>query len=120
MLKRFFLAVLLLVAAGRAAAVDYTDIWYIPAEAGWGVNVVQSDAFMFITFFGLLFRDTGKQQKTVLYLRNEDSSSVLPAALAVSLRDDADVDLRTQAAPKDAYELVVPKGAADTLAAGST
>jgi hypothetical protein len=50
-LKRFFLAVLLLVAAGRAAAVDYTDIWYIPAEAGWGVNVVQSDAFLFITFF---------------------------------------------------------------------
>src|SRR5437588_396287 len=51
MLKRFFLAVLLFVAAGRAAAVDYTDIWYIPAEAGWGVNVVQSDAFLFITFF---------------------------------------------------------------------
>jgi hypothetical protein len=51
MLKRFFLGVLLLVAAGRAAAVEYTDIWYIPAEAGWGVNVVQSDTFMFITFF---------------------------------------------------------------------
>jgi hypothetical protein len=51
MLKRFFLALLLLVAAGRAAAVDYTDIWYIPAEAGWGVNVVQSDTFLFITFF---------------------------------------------------------------------
>ena len=51
MLKRFFLAVLLLVAAGRAAAVDYTDIWYIPAEAGWGVNVVQSNTFLFITFF---------------------------------------------------------------------
>ena len=31
MLKRFFLAVLLLIAAGRAAAVDYTDICYIPA-----------------------------------------------------------------------------------------
>ena len=51
MLKRLFLAVLLLVAAGRAAAVDYTDIWYIPAESGWGVNVVQSDAFIFLTFF---------------------------------------------------------------------
>jgi hypothetical protein len=51
MLKRFFLAVLLLVAAGRAAAVDYTDIWFNPAEAGWGVNVVQSDAFLFVTFF---------------------------------------------------------------------
>jgi hypothetical protein len=51
MLKRFFLAVLLFVAAGRAAAVDYTDIWYIPLEAGWGVNVVQSNSFLFITFF---------------------------------------------------------------------
>jgi hypothetical protein len=52
MLKRFFLAILLLLAAGRAAAtVDYTDIWYIPAEAGWGVNVVQSNSFLFITFF---------------------------------------------------------------------
>jgi hypothetical protein len=51
MLKRFLLAVLLLVAAGRAAAVDYTDIWFNPAEAGWGVNVVQSDTFLFLTFF---------------------------------------------------------------------
>ena len=51
MLKRFLLALLLLAAAGRAAAVDYTDIYFIPAEAGWGVNVVQSDSFLFITFF---------------------------------------------------------------------
>jgi hypothetical protein len=51
MLKRFFLAMLLFVAAGRAAAVDYTDIWWIPAESGWGVNVVQSDKFVFVTFF---------------------------------------------------------------------
>lgn len=51
MLKRLFLAVLLFVAAGRAAAVDYTDIWWIPAENGWGVNVVQSGNFLFITFF---------------------------------------------------------------------
>jgi hypothetical protein len=51
MLKRFLIAVLLFAAAGRAAAVDYSDIWFIPAEAGWGVNVVQSDFFMFLTFF---------------------------------------------------------------------
>jgi hypothetical protein len=51
MLKRFFLATLLFVAAGSAAAVDYTDIWWLPAETGWGVNVVQSDTFMFVTFF---------------------------------------------------------------------
>ena len=51
MLKRLFLAVLLLAAAGRAGAVDFTDIWYNPAESGWGVNVVQSNSFLFITFF---------------------------------------------------------------------
>jgi hypothetical protein len=51
MLKRLFLAVLLLAAASRAGAVDFTDIWYNPAESGWGVNVVQSDAFIFLTFF---------------------------------------------------------------------
>ena len=51
MLKRLLLILLLLTASAQAAAADYTDIWYIPAEAGWGVNVVQSDAFMFITFF---------------------------------------------------------------------
>jgi hypothetical protein len=51
MLKRLLLILLLLTASAQAAATDYTDIWYIPAEAGWGVNVVQSDAFMFITFF---------------------------------------------------------------------
>jgi hypothetical protein len=51
MLKRFLIALLLLVAAGRAAATDYTDIWYNPAENGWGVNVVQSDVSLFLTFF---------------------------------------------------------------------
>jgi len=34
-----------------AAATDYTDIWWNPAEGGWGVNLVQSDQFMFATFF---------------------------------------------------------------------
>ena len=51
MLKRLLLAILLCAAAGGAAATDYTDIWYDPPEAGWGVNIVQSDNFMFMTFF---------------------------------------------------------------------
>ena len=48
------LAALLLVSlafARPAAAVDFTDIWYTPAESGWGVNLVQSDDFIFATFF---------------------------------------------------------------------
>jgi hypothetical protein len=34
-----------------AFAVDWTDIWWNPAEAGWGVNLVQSNNFIFATFF---------------------------------------------------------------------
>ena len=51
MLKRLLLCVCLMTATGPAAAVNYTDIWYLPTESGWGVNVVQSDTFMFMTFF---------------------------------------------------------------------
>jgi hypothetical protein len=38
-------------ASPLARAADYTDIWFTLAEAGWGVNVVQSDNFLFLTFF---------------------------------------------------------------------
>lgn len=50
MLKRFLLCALLLVSL-RAYAVDHTDVWYIPEESGWGANVVESDDFLFVTFF---------------------------------------------------------------------
>jgi hypothetical protein len=45
------LALWALLAAAPARAGFYTDIWFNPGEAGWGVNVVQSDSFMFLTFF---------------------------------------------------------------------
>jgi hypothetical protein len=51
MLKRIVLCAFLLCTAFPASASDYTDIWYVPAESGWGVNVVQSDSFLFVTFF---------------------------------------------------------------------
>ncbi|HEX7271897.1 MAG TPA: hypothetical protein VF420_07090 [Casimicrobiaceae bacterium] len=35
----------------RAAATDYTDIWYLPAESGWGVNLIQNQNVIFATFF---------------------------------------------------------------------
>jgi hypothetical protein len=50
MLKRF-LCCIALAASSHAYAIDYTDIWYNPAESGWGVNMVQSDTFIFATFF---------------------------------------------------------------------
>jgi hypothetical protein len=39
------------VALPAHAVIDYTDLWFVPAESGWGVNAVQSDNFMFLTFF---------------------------------------------------------------------
>ena len=55
-MRRFLLAVFLCATVFRAGASDYTDIWFNPSEqstagGGWGVNVVQSDAFLFLTFF---------------------------------------------------------------------
>jgi hypothetical protein len=34
-----------------AAFIDWTDIWWATPENGWGVNFVQSDQFIFATFF---------------------------------------------------------------------
>jgi hypothetical protein len=34
-----------------ALGTDFTDIWFNPQESGWGVNVVQADNFLFLTFF---------------------------------------------------------------------
>jgi len=45
------LALVLVVASASVRAADYTDIWYVPTESGWGANVVQSDLFLFVTFF---------------------------------------------------------------------
>jgi hypothetical protein len=54
MFKRWLpaaLCIALLAAPLPAAATDYTDIWYIAKEAGWGVNLVQADDVLFVTFF---------------------------------------------------------------------
>lgn len=42
---------LALTVARPAVATDWTDIWWNPAESGWGVNFVQSNSFIFATFF---------------------------------------------------------------------
>ena len=50
-LRNWACVALVLLATPAARAADYTDLWWNPAESGWGVNVVQSDTFMFLTFF---------------------------------------------------------------------
>lgn len=36
---------------GRAARTNYTDLWWVPAESGWGVNVTHQDDTLFATLF---------------------------------------------------------------------
>jgi len=65
MFIRSLICLCLLLAALPARATDYTDIWYLPAESGWGANVVQSDSFMFVTFFIY-----GPDKKLIWYTAN--------------------------------------------------
>jgi hypothetical protein len=44
-------ALLLLTAAFNAKGLEYTDVYYDPAESGWGAFLVQSNTFQFIAFF---------------------------------------------------------------------
>lgn len=46
-------AVSLFLCVGPASAEDYTDIWWAAGgtESGWGVNLIQSQDFIFATFF---------------------------------------------------------------------
>jgi hypothetical protein len=51
MLKRLLLMILMTTPAQWALAADFTDIWWNPAESGWGVTLVENDPFIFATFF---------------------------------------------------------------------
>jgi hypothetical protein len=51
MIRRILLALMLLATTLRAEAGFFTDIWYKAIESGWGVNLVQTDDFIFVTFF---------------------------------------------------------------------
>ena len=45
------LAISLPASAGTSYSIDYTDLWWNPAENGWGVNVIQQGEILFATFF---------------------------------------------------------------------
>src|SRR6185295_13125695 len=51
MCRKLALVALLAFAAIRAEAREYTDVYFNPAEPGWGVFLVQSEATQFIAFF---------------------------------------------------------------------
>src|SRR5271167_3097579 len=77
MLKRLLPAALMLALLAmplRAAATDYTDIWYLPAESGWGVNFVQADNVIFATFFVYSQGNVPTWYTAIIYA-NSDASS---------------------------------------------
>lgn len=51
MFKRLVIIFGLLLLALRAQAAEYTDVYYDPAEDGWGVFLVQSNTTQFLAFF---------------------------------------------------------------------
>jgi hypothetical protein len=50
-LLRATMIIALLALPLRAAATDYTDIWFLASESGWGVNLIQAEDVIFVTFF---------------------------------------------------------------------
>ena len=48
---RRLLATLCLASLPAHAAIDYTDTWWNPAEAGWGVNLTQNRDSIYVTFY---------------------------------------------------------------------
>jgi hypothetical protein len=44
-------AALALPAAATTHSPDYTDLWYLPAESGWGINIIQQNDTVFATLF---------------------------------------------------------------------
>ena len=51
MWKQLLLILALTGAIAPAQATIYTDIWWVPAESGWGVNIVQTNDFIFATTY---------------------------------------------------------------------
>src|SRR5277367_3915114 len=69
------LALALLILPLQAVAdVDYTDIWYLPAESGWGVNFVQADSVIFATFFIYSQGNVPTWYTAIIYANGDGSS----------------------------------------------
>jgi len=49
---------------------DFTDMWWIPTESGWGVNIIHQREILFATFFVY-----GSDQKAHWYVASNVASS---------------------------------------------
>jgi hypothetical protein len=82
MVKRLVLIVLLLIAAVRAEALEYTDVYFNPAEPGWGVFLVQSDTTQFLAFF--IYGSDGKPTWYTAQLANDGTGNYTGALYAIT------------------------------------
>ena len=46
---RSLLAILILVSALPSRATEYTDLWWNPAESGWGLTITHQGNVLFLT-----------------------------------------------------------------------
>ena len=81
MLKRLVLIALLLISV-HAEAVEYTDVYFDPAESGWGVFLVQSDTTQFLAFF--IYGSDGKPTWYVAILANDGTGNYTGSLLATT------------------------------------
>jgi hypothetical protein len=82
MLKRLVFIAMLALAAARAEAVEYTDVYFNPSEGGWGVFLVQSDTFQFMAFF--IYGPDGKPTWYTAELTNDGTGSYTGTLYAIT------------------------------------
>jgi hypothetical protein len=82
MLKRIVLIAMLALAAARADALEYTDVYFNPSEPGWGVFLVQSDTFQFMAFF--IYGPDGKPTWYTAELTNDGAGNYTGTLYAIT------------------------------------
>jgi hypothetical protein len=85
MLKRLIVVLWLLTAAltARAGATsNYTDVYFVPAEPGWGVFVVQTNTFQFLAFF--IYDKNGNPVWYTAQLNNDGTGNYIGALYATT------------------------------------
>jgi hypothetical protein len=81
MLKRLVLIALLLISVS-AQAREYTDVYFDPAESGWGMFLVQSDTTQFLAFF--IYGPDGKPTWYVAILADDGTGNYTGALYATT------------------------------------
>ena len=85
MWKRLIVMLWLLTTAFTAnggATTSYTDVWFVPAESGWGVFLVQTNTFQFLAFF--IYDSNGKPVWYTAQLTDDGSGSYTGALYATT------------------------------------